>query len=163
MKPLARVWLCPTISSTSSQRWLIATFGLRTNLFRNLSPNRCYCTFTSRMQSNRNTSAHFLDFLAVLLLAIAETSHHRHHRLIVPFFKLNNLLLNFAQIVEFVKIVRWISPSCYMDTSKLIHGVSLCGYMVCKKSFKDFSKLLWVICDCWGNSSMVEGRFSKWF
>ena len=28
-----------------------------------------FCTFTSRMQSNRNTSAHFLDFLAVLLLA----------------------------------------------------------------------------------------------
>ena len=22
---------------------------------------------------------------------------------------------------------------------------------------------IWVICYCWGNSSMVEGRFSKWF
>ena len=56
------------------------------------------------MQSNRNTTAQFLGFLAVLLLAIADISHHCQHRLIVPFFKLNNLLLNFAQIVEFVNL-----------------------------------------------------------
>ena len=33
-----------------------------------------------------------------------------------------NALLNFAQIVGFVKVVKWISLSCYMDLSNLIHG-----------------------------------------
>ena len=27
----------------------------------------------------------------------------------------------------------------------------------------EYSKDIWVICYCWGNSSIVEGRFSKWF
>ena len=33
------------------------------------------------------------------------------------------LLLNFAQIFEFIKVVRWISVSSYMDLTKLIHGI----------------------------------------
>ena len=32
------------------------------------------------------------------------------------------LLLNFAHIVGFVKVVRWISLSCYMNFSWLLHG-----------------------------------------
>ena len=31
-------------------------------------------------------------------------------------------LLSFAQIVGFVKVVTWISLSCYIDLSKLPHG-----------------------------------------
>ena len=36
---------------------------------------------------------------------------------------------------------------------------SLISYIF-KQSFKHH---IWVNCYCWGNSSMVEGRFSKWF
>ena len=35
------------------------------------------------------------------------------------------LVLDFAQIDGFVKVVTWISLSCYMDLSKLIHGFLL--------------------------------------
>ena len=35
------------------------------------------------------------------------------------------LVLNFAQIVRFVRVVTWNSLSCGMDLSKLIHGFLL--------------------------------------
>ena len=45
------------------------------------------------------------------------------------------LILNFAQIVGFVKVVTFISISCYMDLSKLTKGISINCYM-------DLSKLI---------------------
>ena len=45
------------------------------------------------------------------------------------------LILNFAQIVGFVKVVTFISISCYMDLSKLTKGISINYYM-------DLSKLI---------------------
>ena len=51
------------------------------------------------------------------------------------------LLLNFVQI-GFVKVVTWISRSCYMDLSKLIPGFLLVFAWVCQSCYMDSSKLL---------------------
>ena len=52
------------------------------------------------------------------------------------------LLLNFAQVVGFVKVVTWILLSCYMDLSKLIFGFLLGFTWICQCCYMDLSMLL---------------------
>ena len=58
-------------------------------------------------------------------------------------------------------------PSYHCDTRRRIVadlGKTLKGKRKWKKRFfKLWSVDIWVNCYCWGNSSMVEGQFSKWF
>ena len=59
------------------------------------------------------------------------------------------LWLNFDQIVGFVKVVRWISPSCFMDLSKLIHGFVKTDIWIFLSWYRDLWKVmhdfLWVV------------------
>ena len=60
--------------------------------------------------------------------------------------------------------VLWKSYWCVFE-------ILLTSTIVCNKRWTYFGqeildfrrKSIWVICYCWGNSSIVEGRFSKWF
>ena len=52
------------------------------------------------------------------------------------------MLLNFAQINGFVKVVTWIFLSCYMDLSKLIHEFLLVLTWICQSCHMDLLKLL---------------------
>ena len=47
-------------------------------------------------------------------------------------------------------------------SSSIFCCLSVCQASVTLNQISTFSNI-WVNCYCWGNSSMVEGRFSKWF
>ena len=76
-------------------------------------------------QDNCHIVARSLQFKKTGHIPIHSFNLYRKQVRSLPCLSLSQslLLLNFAQIFEFIKVVRWISLSSYMDLTKLMHGI----------------------------------------
>ena len=76
-------------------------------------------------QDNCHVVARSLQFQKTGHIPIHSFNLYRKQVRSLPCLSLSQslLLLNFAQIFEFIKVVRWISLSSYMDLTKLMHGI----------------------------------------
>ena len=98
------------------------TPGKVSHLALDWKPSRRSCT-RLRNESDRNGSLGWLSGV-ILLFSIVQIFMSAD---ISYFYRTQNSVShvwNLFQIVGFVKIDTWISISCYMDLSKLLHGQS---------------------------------------
>ena len=74
-------------------------------------------------------------------------------------------LLSICPFLQFFLIMTiWNERHPFIFLHQLIF-IILCSFQIRRGEEKKTNKIskIWVNCYCWGKSSMVEGRFSKWF
>ena len=124
--PASLVWLLIVILKMqykpSGESLQALTPGKVSHLALDWKPSRRSCT-RLRNESDRNGSLGWLSGV-ILLFSIVQIFMSAA---ISYFYRTQNSVShvwNLFQIVGFVKIDTWISISCYMDLSKLLHGQS---------------------------------------
>ena len=109
-----------------------------------------YCLSTrTTWNSGTCPSLKSINIMDFKLITAKSTNHYNYNGTQVPSLPClvshSMLLLNFAQIVGFVKVVTWLSLSYYIDSSKLINGFVWSCYMNLSK-FKEvfFYFVTWI-------------------
>ena len=86
--------------------------------------------------------------------------HSRYHQIEKASF--SNILLK-TKLNNMHNAFKLIFTALIWTNNRVPGMFHLYHRIIMRHKYVTKQKWIWVNCYCWGNSSMVEGRFSKWF